>query len=263
MSDQVKFTQRLKGDKVLLIGGSSGLGFGVAEACVEHGCQVIISSSSQSKVDAAVARLRAAYPSHAAAGNILGVTVDLADQAHLDANIAALFAHVGSGIDHIVFTAADSLSLMPLSSIDMAKVQKAGTIRFFAPLFVAKHAPQYMKQDPKSSFTITTGSVSERPRKDWSVVNSFATGLQGMTRGLALDMKPVRVNCVSPGVVMTELWEGLEEAQRQKLFTEAAEATLVGRVGRVEDVAECYLYLMKDHNTTGIMVSSNGGHTIV
>ena len=59
---------------------------------------------------------------------------------------------------------------------------------------------------PKSSITFTTGAVSEKPIPNWAMINSYATGLQGMTRGLALDMKPIRVNLVSPGAVDTELW---------------------------------------------------------
>lgn len=88
--------------------------------------------------------------------------------------------------------------MMDISTIDIAKVTKAGMVRFYGPLFVGKHIRQYIKPGNESSFTITSGSVSERPRPNWSVINSYATGLLGMTRGLALDLKPLRVNLVAP-----------------------------------------------------------------
>ena len=111
---------------------------------------------------------------------------------------------------------------------------------------VAKHAPSYLNHGPKSSIVLTTGSVSERPRPNWSVIGSFATGLQGMTRGLALDLKPIRVNLISPGVVDTELWNGFSEEQKAKMFKESAAALPTGRVPTPSDIAESYLGCLKD-----------------
>jgi NAD(P)-dependent dehydrogenase (short-subunit alcohol dehydrogenase family) len=145
----------------------------------------------------------------------------------------------------------------------MESVKRAGLVRFFAPLFIGKYAPKYLSAGPKSSITITTGAVSERPIENWTVVNSYATGLQGMVRGLALDLKPVRVNLVSPGAVDTELWKDMSEEQKKGMFEGIAKKTLVGSVGKVDDVAESFLYLMKDQNITGAMISTSGGHLLV
>lgn len=145
----------------------------------------------------------------------------------------------------------------------MDGVKKAGLVRFFAPLFIGKYAPRYLTPGPKGSITITTGAVSERPIPNWTVVNSYATGLQGMVRGLALDLKPLRVNLVSPGAVDTELWKGMSEEQKKGMFEELAKKTPVGSVGQVEDVTESFLYLMKDRNITGAMISTSGGHLLV
>lgn len=166
-------------------------------------------------------------------------------------------------MDHVVHTAGDSLAVSPVSDIDMASIKKAGLVRFFAPLFIGKYAPKYLSAGPKSSITITTGAVSERPIPNWTVVNSYATGLQGMVRGLALDLKPIRVNLVSPGAVDTELWKSMPEEQKKGMFEVLAKKTLVGSVGKVEDVTESFLYLMKDLNITGAMISTSGGHLLV
>lgn len=141
--------------------------------------------------------------------------------------------------------------------------QYQGMVRFFAPLFLGKLAPKYMNPGPASSIIITTGSVSERPLPDWTVVNSYATGLQGMVRGMALDLKPLRINLVSPGVVDTELWKDMPEDVKRGMFAEMEKKIPVGKVGQVVDVAESYLYLMKDRNVSGAMVSTSGGHLLV
>ncbi|KAK4624409.1 Short-chain dehydrogenase/reductase phqE [Fulvia fulva] len=261
MSDQTKYTQKLKGSKVLIIGGSAGIGYGVAEASLENGCTVFISSSNPDRVQTAVEKLKKSYPS--ASDRISGHACNLADEANLEQNIAQLFEKVGTGLDHVVHTAGDSLAVTPVGEISMESVKKAGMVRFFAPLFIGKIAPKYLNPGPASSIIITTGAVSERPIDNWTVVNSYATGLQGMTRGLALDLKPIRVNLVSPGAVNTELWGHMTAEQKEGMFKELSKKIPVGKVGSVEDVAESYLYLMKDRNVTGAMISTSGGHLLV
>lgn len=93
-------------------------------------------------------------------------------------------------------------------------------VRFFSTLLLGKHAPKYLTGGRESSITLTTGGVSERPMPGWVMVNGYATGLHGVCRGLALDLKPIRVNLVSPGAVKTELWAnaGLSDEQAKGLM---------------------------------------------
>ena len=86
---------------------------------------------------------------------------------------------------------------------------------------------------------------------------AYGAGLYGMTRGLALDLAPRRVNCVSPGATITELWGPKE--MREKRAEMMKERMLLGKVGSPEEVAEVYVYLMRSWNATGSVVSSNGG----
>jgi NAD(P)-dependent dehydrogenase (short-subunit alcohol dehydrogenase family) len=87
-------------------------------------------------------------------------------------------------------------------------------------------------------------------------VNSFATGVHGMARELALDLAPIRVNAVSPGGVATPLWDSMSEEQREKPQERLGKGTCIGMIGKVEDVAEAYL---KGHSVTGSLISTNGG----
>ena len=235
-----------------------GIGFAVAEALVENGSIVIVSSSNPSRVEQTVQKLQKSYPS--SSSNVSGQVCNLGDEAKLEDNIVGLFEKTGK-VDHIVYTAADALAQMPLKDVDMDAVKKAGLLRFFAPLLVGKHAPRYLSPGPKSSITLTTGAVSQKPIPNWTVIGSYATALQGLTRGLALDLKPIRVNLVSPGAVDTELWSnsGFSDDQKKGMMDHIASSLPTGRVPGPEEVAESYLYLLRDHNCTGTMVSSNGG----
>ncbi|KAH8660899.1 hypothetical protein BGZ60DRAFT_492302 [Tricladium varicosporioides] len=250
---------KLAGKHVLIIGGSSGIGYGVAEASLESLASVTISSSSQSRIDAAITKLRTAYPD----SNIAGHPCDLSSSA-MEKNIEELFRQTGK-VDHIVFTAGDKLSTLPLSEYSLEMIQQAGQIRFFAPLLVAKVGRKYLSPSPASSITLTGGAVAEKPVFNWTVPASYAAGLHGMIRNLALDLKPIRVNLVSPGAVDTEFWGvmGMSEERKQGMFKAIGEKMVTGKIGRTEDVAEAYLWLMKDKNVTGFVASSDSGSKLV
>ena len=84
-----------------------------------------------------------------------------------------------------------------------------------------------------------------------------------MMRNLALDMRPTRVNLISPGAVDTELWDGMSEQQKEGFMESVKKSGTTGRVGRVEDVVEAYLGVLRDGNCSGSVVSTNGGHLIM
>ena len=132
-------------------------------------------------------------------------------------------------------------------------------VRFNSPLLLAKHAPGHLNPGPASSITLTTGAVSSKPNKDWSVITGYATGLHGMTRNLALDLAPIRVNLISPGAVMTPLWDGMTAQRREEVLAGMQGRCTTGEVGRPEDVAESYLYVMRDRNVSGSVIDTNGG----
>jgi len=256
MATQQKYN-KLAGKHVLIIGGTSGIGFAVAEASIESNARVTISSSSSTRVSSSVAALQKSYPS----AQVSGYVCDLS-QPTVEQDIEALFKQVGT-VDHIVLTAGDKLATVPVQDITYEKILRAGQVRFFAPLLVAKVGSKYLSPGPKSSIILTTGSVAETPRPDWSVVASYASGLHGMTRNLALDLKPIRVNLVSPGAIDTELWKGLSAEAKDNMFKGIAARVPTGHVGKPEEVAEVYLWLMKDSNTTGVVATSDSGHKLV
>lgn len=185
-----------------------------------------VSSSSPDRVKSAVESLKKAYPS----SQVAGYACDLAAPT-VEENIKQLFESTGK-VDHIIFTAGDKLAITPLGEITAASIEKAGRIRFVAQLLVASIGSKYLNPGPASSIVLTTGSVAEHPQPGWTVVAGYASGLHGMTRNLALDLKPIRVNLVSPGAVDTELWNGMSEDVKSAMFKRIAESVPTGHVGK-------------------------------
>ncbi|GME47519.1 short-chain dehydrogenase [Neofusicoccum parvum] len=209
--------------------------------------EVYIASSNASRIQQSVDNLKKKHPG----ADISGQTCDLSGQ-NVRKNLENVLESVKL-LDHIVFTAGDALAIVPLDNINLEAIHKAGHIRFAIPLLLAKLAPHYLKPGHQSSLTLTTGMGGEKPFPNWSLVAGYLTGLQGLTRNLALDLEPIRVNLVSPGVVDTPLHGpgGVPDEMKG--------STALGKVGAPEEAAEVYLYFMKDTNATGSCISSNGG----
>lgn len=261
-----KYTHKIAGATVLIIGGSSGIGFGLAEACIEnHVARIILASSRQTKIDSAIARLKSSYPNESV--TIEGHVCDLSDEKTLESNIETLFRQVGSGIDHVVSTAGDPLQSIALEQVTFQSILQGSMVRFFAPFFIAKTAARYMTPGPKSSITFTGGAGGDKPVPNRPVINAISSGLHGLVRSLALDLRPVRVNLVSPCATDTEFWENVlgPDAQEKKLAIFKAQATQLatGQVAHVEDVVESFLYALKEKNVTGTVIRSDGGKLIM
>jgi NAD(P)-dependent dehydrogenase (short-subunit alcohol dehydrogenase family) len=260
MTDAHHFTSKLADKKILIFGGSNGIGLAVTKACVEFGAQVTISSSRQARINSAIKEILTDYPS--AKARVRGYPCDLSTP-EVEANLVALFERVGT-LDHIVYTAGDNLPMTPLEDVTLEKIHKAGQVRTFAALLAAKIGCKYLHNSNTSSITLSTGSIMERPMKGgWSMIALFGAGLAGMTRQLAFDIAPIRVNAVAPGETDTEIWNAMGPQQKAD-FVKAHEAKVpTGHFAKVEDVAEAYLYLLRDANATGSVVHSNSGNLIV
>ncbi len=258
-----KYTSKLHGKRILVLGGTSGIGFCVAEASLESGATVIISSSQQSKIDKKIEQLRTSYPN----AKISGYPCDLANPSAIEQNIDYLLKCAtddgANKLDHAVFTAGDSSFVMGLANANVDSIQKAYLVRVTGPILLAKAlVPKYMTSSPESSITLTGGVNSHKPGVGWSIMAGGGSAIEGIARGLAVDLKPIRVNCVSPGAVHTELFERYGGQRLEEMLKKFRDGTTTGTVGRPEDLAESYLYCMKDQFVTGSVLHSNGGHLL-
>ncbi|KAH8431741.1 uncharacterized protein LDX57_009396 [Aspergillus melleus] len=249
---------RLANKNILIIGGTSGIGFAVAKHALAANAHVTIVSSSATRLASALSRLQTEFPT----STITGETCDLSHPS-IEADLEALFAKLPRPIHHIVYTAADPPAIMPLSAVSRDAILATGQLRLVAPILVAKVGSRYLAPGPESSITLTTGAGWERPNAEWTVMAGYLGGLVSVARNLALELKPVRVNAVSPGVVDTEMWDGLPREQKEGMFKFFEGRFPTGRVAGPEDVAEAYVYLMRDWNATGRVLGTDSGASIV
>jgi NAD(P)-dependent dehydrogenase (short-subunit alcohol dehydrogenase family) len=237
----------LAGKRIVILGGTSGIGLATAKAAEGEGASVVVASSRAPRVDEALAQL---------SGTAEGHVVDLKDEVQMK----ALFERLGA-FDHLMFTAGEALQLQPLGETELDTARGFFDLRLFGALMAAKHGAPHIR--PGGSIVLTTGIASLRPRKGWTVAASLCGAMEGLTRALAVELAPIRVNTVSPGFVRTELWSNIPEAARETMFREAGAALPVGRVGEASDIAEAYLYLMREAFSTGQVIVVDGGAVLV
>ncbi|PWY71117.1 NAD(P)-binding protein [Aspergillus sclerotioniger CBS 115572] len=267
---------KLAHTRVLIIGGTSGIGFAVARAALEHGANIIISSSNPEKVSSTISRLQTLYPIPSYTERITGQPCDLGDQSTLETNLVSLLEHATSPslfpntttptkekipLNHIIYTAGSRPERTLISSpeINASSYAASGTLRVLAPMLIGKHAKTYLLDHYTSSVTFTSGVLAARPVPGLVLSAAVtATALEGLTKGLAVELAPIRVNVVAPGAVETEIFDGFGD--KREVYVEGfRKGTLTGEVGRPEDVAEAYVWCMKDGFVTGKGLGVMGG----
>jgi NAD(P)-dependent dehydrogenase (short-subunit alcohol dehydrogenase family) len=243
-------TGRLRGKKVVVIGGTSGIGFAVAQAAKDQGAQVIVASSNQKNVDAALKRLGT---------GARGAAMDVKDEA----DVAAFFEKLGA-FDHLVYTAGDWVPLRTggtLPEIDIGGANAVFTVRFWGAVAAVKHGHTAIAKD--GSIILTDGMVAHRPRKGAPLNSAMAGAVEHFVRSLAVDLAPVRVNGVCPGLVLTEVWDSIPADQRDQRLKAMTERQPIARAGTPAELAEAYLYLMCCGFTTGQVLKVDGGMSLV
>ena len=138
-------------------------------------------------------------------------------------------------------------------------IDHAATVRYIAPILLVKHALKYLTNSFELSITFTTGVVTEKSIPNWSAIAGARSAVIGLTKNLALDVRPIRVNAVALGAVDTETWSTVPKEAKQKTFQALVSKSTTGKIAGADDVAEAYLYCMKDRNVTGSIVNTNGG----
>ncbi|KAF7346543.1 NAD(P)-binding protein [Mycena sanguinolenta] len=196
----------------LVIGGSSGLGYAVASAALANGSKVHITSVTPGKLSTKVTQLQSLYPN----ARVSGSTADLSSTQTLEANLKAVLddavKRTGGPLDHIVYTSGDGASMgATLAGLTAETALQPFTVRYLGPLMVGKlvaaNPGKYLKAAHTSSITLTSGMLTHRPRPGNSPVVGVMGAVEVLTRALAVDLAPIRVNVVLPGIVNTELMQ--------------------------------------------------------
>lgn len=228
----------LAGKKVVVVGGSSGIGLSTAELAKREGADVVIASRSAERLNVAAKAL-----------SVKAIIADVTS----DESIESLFRGVGE-VDHVVVTAAQ-LKSGPFKTVSMDDVRSTMEGKFWGAWRVARSA----NIKPGGSLTLVSGFLSIRPRPNSAIVGAANGAIESLARSLAIDLAPVRVNAVSPGIIDTPIRAAMPEAARQEMLAKTAAALPVGRVGVGDDIARQILAFMTIGFATGSIVYIDGG----
>jgi NAD(P)-dependent dehydrogenase (short-subunit alcohol dehydrogenase family) len=239
----------LQDQKVVVVGGSSGIGLGVAAAALASGAQVVIAGRSEEKLRKAVASL--------AADRVYTRAVDMTDEA----GVARMFDAIGP-FDHLVSTAGAPPPGDPLASTDLNVARAFIENKLLGAITLAKHAVKSLRAG--GSITFTSGINKDRPPVPGGAVVTAVAGSFGyLAHALALELAPTRVNIVSPGWVDTPMWDELVGPGKTEILADMASRLPARRVATPADVARAYLYLMESDFTTGEIIHLDGGQRLI
>lgn len=222
-------THTLQGQRILIIGGGRGIGADIARRAEQAGATSIVATRAGDH----------------------DLKLDVLDEETLAAAAASL-----GPVDHIVSTVSAHHDV-PVSDLDHDKVVAAFGTKVVAPLLVAKHFADLVR--PGGSMLFFSGVVGWQP-KPGTVVKGVANGaLDYLVRHLAVELAPLRVNAIAPGLVDSGTWDRLGEAGKSALLANAAQGSLVGRHGTVGDISDAALWLLGAGYVTGELIHVDGG----
>lgn len=236
----------LQNKRIVIIGGSSGIGLATAKMAAAEGAKVIIAGRTESKLKVAKTEI----------GNGVNTyTVDLTEEA----SIRDLFERVGS-FDHLVIT-GPAPQFGHFLELNIEEVRQEFEGKFWGQYRAAWYAAKSISQS--GSIVFMSGAYSARPVPGASSLAAVQAGIEGLARGLAIDLSPVRVNVISPGLTDTPIIQSaFPDDARIKLYEEQANMLPAKRIGTPEDVARSILYLLSNGYVTGSTLFADGGYTL-
>ena len=234
----------LEGKMTLVLGGTSGLGLGIARAARAAGSEVVVASRAPEK-------LKAMAPE-------FGFKTARAD-ANVDEDVHRLFNEVGD-VDHIVVTAGEGV-VGPVAEHAFEELRPTLETKIRGAFNVARYGRSHIRTG--GSITLVSGLAAWRPFVGGSTAAAANAGVEALGRVLALELKPIRVNTIVPGVIDTPLLDRVFGPGRAETVAAIAKGLPVGRIGTTEDVAHSVLFLLTNEFVTGSTLHVDGGALVV
>jgi NAD(P)-dependent dehydrogenase (short-subunit alcohol dehydrogenase family) len=229
--------------RILIIGGSNGMGLAAARQLAALQAEVLIVGRSQEKLDKALSGID---------GRIAGYVADFTDAGALN----ALFQRIGR-IDHLVLAASANAAWGPFSSITASMLRSALEGKLLGYWQALQAALPHLRRD--GSVVMLSGAASRTAMPGTAGLAAVNGAITQMAQTLARELAPLRVNVVSPGLVDTPAYDGLPAEAKEGMFAGAAKSLPVGRTGTSDDIAQAIVYLLANGFTTGAVLDVDGG----
>lgn len=230
----------LHGAHVVIVGGSTGIGLAAAQLVRQAGAAVTIAGRSTEKLVQAQKTL----------GEARTVVADITDEVA----VQSIFAGI-SHVDHVLISAGTIISGALLQN-DMANLRRIMDERIWGLTYVVRHAAPRMTQ---GSITFTSGSLSSRPRPGTAMLTAALAGVEALAPALSIELAPVRVNAITPGLIDTPLLHDAYGAQRDTIVNSRAAVLPGKRIGAAAEVAQAIVMLMTNAYITGEVLHVDGG----
>ena len=220
--------------KIVFVGGSSGIGLAAARKAVAAGWDVIVASRNPGRAD------------------VDAETVEL-DVTDVEM-VRSYFGSLGP-IDHLVSSTVARAG-GPVRELDLDAARRAFETKLWGPLAAVQSA------DVRRSIVLLSGAAASTPMRGGAATAAVNGAVEALMRTLAVELAPVRVNAVSPGIIDTPTWAAMPDDQREAMFSRLAGSLPVGRVGSADDVADAIWHLLTNEFVTGTVLHVDGGHRL-
>lgn len=233
--------------KAVIFGGSSGIGEATARLLGSWGWQVMIVGRNRQKLEAVRERM--------------GGRVGMASVDALDPGAVKRFFEGQEPFDHLVLCHSGGKGAGPFCQLDLADLRSGLEAKLFAQLVVAQCSVGRLR--PGGSITFVSAISARTCMPGTAGLAAINGALEAMVPVLALELAPLRVNAVSPGVIDTPWWNAMPREAKESFFQQAAAGLPVRRVGKPEDVAQAIGLLASNGYMTGTVLEVDGGARLV
>ncbi|MFH8393133.1 SDR family oxidoreductase [Streptomyces sp. NPDC018036] len=233
----------LAGQRVVVMGGSSGIGEAAAALFAADGAEVVVTGRDREKLEAAAGRI---------GGKTSTYRLDGTDPAQIDA-----FFDRSGPLDHLVLSLSGAAGAGPFAELDLAELETGFAAKFWPYVRILRAALPHLRAD--GSVTLVTAASARAAFPGTAGLAAINGALEAMVPPLAVELAPLRINAVSPGVVDTPWWDAMPAARREALFQGIADSTPAGRVGHPGDIARALHLLATNGFMTGVVLDCTGG----